>query len=96
MSDKILVVAGAVIDNYSTDEPSGVIRGFDIHTGKLVWAWDSGANDENALPSPTHNYTNNSPNSWITAAYDAEARPGLPADGRQTPDIWGGNRTRGR
>ena len=54
VSDKILVVAGAVIDNYSTEEPSGVIRGFDVHTGKLVWAWDSGAADENALPSPTH------------------------------------------
>jgi quinoprotein glucose dehydrogenase len=45
VSDKILVVAGAVIDNYSTHEPSGVIRGFDIHTGKLIWAWDAGAAD---------------------------------------------------
>lgn len=67
MSDNILVIGGAVIDNYSTEEPSGVIRGFDVHTGKLVWAWDSGAADENALPSATHTYTNNSPNSWITA-----------------------------
>src|SRR5258706_8782999 len=38
-SARILVVAGAVIDNYSTAEPSGVVRGFDIHTGKQVWAW---------------------------------------------------------
>ena len=54
VTDRIVVVAGAVIDNYSTQEPSGVVRGFDAHTGKLVWAWDSGAADENALPSPTH------------------------------------------
>jgi quinoprotein glucose dehydrogenase len=93
VSDKILVVAGAVIDNYSTKEPSGVIRGFDIHTGKLVWAWDSGAEDENALPSSTYSYTDNSPNSWITASYDPKLGLVYMPMGVQTPDIWGGNRT---
>ena len=93
VSDKILVVAGAVIDNYSTREPSGVIRGFDIHTGKLVWAWDSGAQDENALPSATHTYTNNSPNSWMTASYDPKLGLVYMPMGVQTPDIWAGNRT---
>ena len=93
VSDKILVVAGAVIDNYSTHEPSGVIRGFDIHTGKLVWAWDSGAQDENALPSATHTYTTNSPNSWITASYDPKLGLVYMPMGVQTPDIWAGNRT---
>jgi len=72
VSDKIVVVAGAVIDNYSTHAPSGVIRGFDIHTGKLIWAWDAGATDENALPSAKYTYTENSPNSWMTASYDAK------------------------
>ncbi len=93
VSDKILVVAGSVTDNYSTQEPSGVIRGFDIHTGKLVWAWDAGAADENALPSPTRTYTNNSPNSWMTASYDAKLGLVYLPMGVQTPDIWGGNRT---
>jgi len=93
VSDKILVVGGAVIDNYSTREPSGVIRGFDIHTGKLVWAWDSGTEDENALPSDTHTYTNNSPNSWMTASYDAQLGLVYLPMGVKTPDIWGGHRT---
>ncbi len=93
VSAKILVIAGAVIDNYSTLEPSGVIRGFDIHTGKLIWAWDAGAADENALPSATHHYTNNSPNSWMTASYDAKLGLVYLPMGVQTPDIWGGNRT---
>jgi quinoprotein glucose dehydrogenase len=93
VSDKILVVAGAVIDNYSTEEPSGVIRGFDIHTGKLVWAWDSGAQDENELPSATHSYTNNSPNSWSIASYDSKLGLVYLPMGVQTPDIWGGNRS---
>jgi quinoprotein glucose dehydrogenase len=92
VSDKILVVAGSVIDNYSTHEPSGVIRGFDIHTGKLIWAWDAGAADENALPSDKYTYTENSPNSWITASYDAKLGLIYMPMGVQTPDIWGGNR----
>jgi len=92
VSDHILVVSGSVIDNYSTEEPSGVIRGFDVHTGKLVWAWDSGATDENALPSPTHAYTNNSPNSWITASFDPALNLVYMPMGVHTPDIWGGNR----
>jgi quinoprotein glucose dehydrogenase len=93
VTDKILVVAGAVIDNYSTQEPSGVVRGFDLYTGKLKWAWDSGAADENALPSPDHTYTNNSPNSWIASSYDAATGLVYVPMGVQTPDIWGGNRS---
>jgi quinoprotein glucose dehydrogenase len=92
VGDRILVVAGAVIDNYSTEEPSGVIRGFDVYTGRLVWAWDSGAADENELPSATHTYTNNSPNSWITASFDPKLNLVYVPMGVQTPDIWGGNR----
>ena len=93
VSDKILVIAGAVTDNYSTEEPSGVIRGFDVHTGKLIWAWDASAEDENALPSASHKYSNNSPNSWITASYDPKLGLVYLPIGVQTPDIWGGNRT---
>jgi len=93
VSDKIVVIAGAVIDNYSTQEPSGVIRGFDVYTGKLIWAWDAGAANENELPSATHTYTNNSPNSWITSSYDPEFGLVYVPMGVQSPDIWGGNRT---
>jgi quinoprotein glucose dehydrogenase len=93
VSDKIIVISGAVIDNYSTREPSGVIRGFDIHTGKLVWAWDAGNADENQLPSATHTYANNSPNSWTIAAFDAALGLVYMPMGVKTPDIWGGDRT---
>jgi quinoprotein glucose dehydrogenase len=92
VTDRILVIGGSVIDNYSTEEPSGVIRGFNVVTGKLIWAWDSGAEDENALPSATHTYTNNSPNSWITASFDPKLNLVYIPMGVRTPDIWGGNR----
>jgi quinoprotein glucose dehydrogenase len=42
VTKNLVVIGGHVTDNVSTDEPSGVIRAFDVHTGKLVWNWDSG------------------------------------------------------
>lgn len=63
ITDKTIVIAGSVTDNFSTRETSGVIRGFDVNTGKLLWAFDPGAKDPNAIPSDEHTFTFNSPNS---------------------------------
>ena len=46
--DGKLIIGGAVNDNVSTDEQSGVIRAFDVDTGALVWNWDSGNPDDTA------------------------------------------------
>lgn len=93
VTDKVIVIAGAVTDNYSTREPSGVIRGFDVNTGDLLWAFDPGAKDPNAIPADQHHFTLNSPNSWAPAAYDAKLDLVYLPMGVSTPDIWGGNRT---
>ncbi|WP_165460398.1 glucose/quinate/shikimate family membrane-bound PQQ-dependent dehydrogenase [Atlantibacter sp.] len=93
VTDKVIVIAGAVTDNYSTREPSGAIRGFDINTGDLLWAFDPGAKDPNAIPTDEHHFTLNSPNSWAPAAYDAQLDLVYLPMGVSTPDIWGGNRT---
>ncbi|MCT4700939.1 glucose/quinate/shikimate family membrane-bound PQQ-dependent dehydrogenase [Enterobacteriaceae bacterium H20N1] len=93
ITDKVIVIAGAVTDNYSTREPSGVIRGFDVNSGKLLWAFDPGAKDPNAIPGDEHHFTINSPNSWAPAAYDAKLDLVYLPMGVTTPDIWGGNRT---
>ena len=66
VTDKMLVMGGAVIDNYSTQRPSGVIRGFDIYSGKLLWAFDAGNPDPNEMPSATHHFTAGSPNAWAS------------------------------
>lgn len=67
ITNTTIVMAGAVTDNYSTREPSGVIRGFDVNTGKLLWVFDPGAKDPNAIPADEHTFTMNSPNSWAPA-----------------------------
>ncbi|NIY48008.1 glucose/quinate/shikimate family membrane-bound PQQ-dependent dehydrogenase [Cedecea colo] len=93
VTDKVIVVAGAVTDNYSTREPSGVIRGFDVNSGKLLWVFDPGAKEPNAIPGDEHHFSINSPNSWAPAAYDAKLDLVYLPMGVTTPDIWGGNRT---
>ncbi|RAZ76930.1 glucose/quinate/shikimate family membrane-bound PQQ-dependent dehydrogenase [Mesorhizobium atlanticum] len=88
-----IIVGGAVNDNYSTEEPSGVIRAFDADTGALLWNWDSG-NPDVTTPLPAgQTYTHNSPNMWSTAS--ADERLGLlylPL-GNQTPDQLGMGRS---
>ena len=93
ITSKVIVVAGAVEDNFSSREPSGVIRGFDVRTGELLWAFDPGAKDPNHMPGPGEHYTLNSPNSWAPAAYDAKLDIVYLPMGVKTPDICGGDRT---
>ncbi len=93
ITDKVIVIAGAVTDNYSNREPSGVIRGFDVNSGKLLWAFDPGADEPNAIPADEHHFTPNSPNSWAPSAYDAKLDIVYLPMGVTTPDIWGGDRT---
>ncbi len=93
VTDKVIVIAGAVTDNYSTKEPSGVIRGFDVNSGKLLWAFDPGSPTPNKIPDDEHHFTPNSPNSWAPASYDKNLDIVYLPMGVQTPDIWGGNRT---
>ncbi|HGM6860876.1 TPA: glucose/quinate/shikimate family membrane-bound PQQ-dependent dehydrogenase [Serratia rubidaea] len=93
VTDKVIVIAGAVTDNYSNREPSGVIRGFDVNSGKLLWAFDPGSADPNKIPADEHHFVPNSPNSWAPAAYDAKLDMVYLPMGVSTPDIWGGDRT---
>jgi len=93
VTGRVVIVAGAVEDNYSTRAPSGVIRGYDVRTGALLWAFDPGAQDPNRIPGPGEHYSWNSPNSWAPAAYDKDLDIVYLPMGVGTPDIWGGHRT---
>jgi quinoprotein glucose dehydrogenase len=88
-----IIVGGAVNDNYSTEEPSGVIRAFDVETGRLVWNWDSGNPDETAPLPAGQEYTHNSPNMWSTASADEKLGLVYVPLGNQTPDQLGMNRS---
>ncbi|NEJ71698.1 membrane-bound PQQ-dependent dehydrogenase, glucose/quinate/shikimate family [Rhizobium phaseoli] len=88
-----IIVGGAVNDNYSTEEQSGVIRAFDIKTGALLWNWDSG-NPDVTTPLPAgQTYTTNSPNSWSVFSVDEALGMVYIPLGNQVPDQLGINRS---
>jgi len=93
VADGVILVGGRIQDNLQSDVPSGVVRGFDVRSGALLWAWDParGAADSRPLPEG-ETYAMDSPNFWGTAAYDAQLGLAYFPTGNQTPDFWTGNR----
>ncbi|SHM14148.1 glucose/quinate/shikimate family membrane-bound PQQ-dependent dehydrogenase [Roseibium suaedae] len=91
--DGKLIVGGAVNDNFSLYEQSGVIRAFDARTGELVWNWDSGNPDVTAPLTGDETYTTNSPNSWSVASADEKLGLVYIPMGNQVPDQLGMNRS---
>ena len=88
-----IIVGGAVNDNYSIHEQSGVIRAYDVNTGALIWNWDSG-NPDVTTPLPEgQTYTHNSPNSWSVSSADEKLGLLFVPLGNQTPDQLGAGRS---
>lgn len=91
VANGVVLVGGRLNDNLSVDEPSGVVRGFDVETGELIWAWDAARDTSKPLP-PGETYAPETPNFWGTAAYDPDLGLAYFPTGNQTPDFWTGNR----
>jgi quinoprotein glucose dehydrogenase/quinate dehydrogenase (quinone) len=88
-----IVVGGWVADNVSTDEPSGVIRAFDVKTGKLRWAWDADNTGNRNGPPEGQWYSRGTPNSWAPMSVDASLGLVYVPTGNPTPDHFGGQRS---
>ncbi len=93
IANDVLVLGGWVADNQETEEPSGVVRGFDPVTGQLVWAWDMGREDRTGLPSAGETYTRGTPNVWSLTSTDEELGLVYVPTGNATPDYFGGHRS---
>lgn len=89
----LIVIGGAVNDNVSTTEPSGVIRAYDATTGDLVWNFDSGNPEETEPLPPGETYVGNSPNAWSLLSIDTDLGLVYAPMGNTPPDQFGGNRT---
>lgn len=90
----LIVVGGWVRDNVKVGEPSGVVRAFDASTGALVWAWDVGDPALTGTPPPGRSYTRGTPNMWSTPAFDDKLGLIFLPTGNETPDFWGGQRSK--
>ena len=94
-----IVVQGALVwDNHRIDSPGGVIRAWDVHTGKLRWAFDPVPPQ---TPPPQHfgapveqKYYRGTPNAWGTFSIDAKRNLIFIPFGGAGPDFIGGYRKR--
>ncbi|WP_418137736.1 glucose/quinate/shikimate family membrane-bound PQQ-dependent dehydrogenase [Agrobacterium sp. El2ro-1b] len=88
-----IIIGGAVNDNYSTQEQSGVICAFDVNSGALIWNWDSGNPQKTEPIAAGETYTTNSPNSWSVLSYDEGLGLVYVPLGNQVPDQLGMGRS---
>jgi quinate dehydrogenase (quinone) len=88
-----VVVGGRVADNVQTDMPGGVIRGFDVVSGQLRWAFDPGNPGQRAAPAPGQHYVRSTPNAWAPMSYDARLNTVFIPMGGSSTDLYGAERT---
>ncbi len=93
IASDVVVLGGWVADNQETDEPSGVVRGFNPINGELEWAWDMGREDRSGLPESGDTYTRGTPNVWSLTSADDELGLVYVPTGNATPDYYGGHRS---
>lgn len=92
VTEHLVIIGGHVTDNGSTDEPSGVVRAYDVSTGELVWNWDSGNPEATTPIAPDATYTRNSPNVWAPLSVDERLGLVYLPTGNATPDQYGAER----
>lgn len=89
----VAVLGGWVADNVEVQEPSGVVRGFDPISGRLLWAWDLGRPDVLTAPAEGQTYTRGTPNAWSVFSADDNLGMVYIPTGNATPDYYGGHRS---
>lgn len=89
----VAILGSYVRDNYDKDDPSGVVRAFDVKTGRLLWGWDSGRPDDAPMPGAGERWTRGSVNAW--SVFSADPALGLVylPTGNATPDHVGTHRS---
>ncbi|MBE9605408.1 glucose/quinate/shikimate family membrane-bound PQQ-dependent dehydrogenase [Acetobacteraceae bacterium H6797] len=93
MAGTTVVVGGRVADNVQVDMPGGVMRGFDVITGELRWAFDPGNPAITGLPPEGQTYTRSTPNVWAPMSYDPASNTVFMPVGSSSVDIYGVPRT---
>ncbi len=90
-----VVVTGAMVrDNRRVDAPGGVIRGFDVRSGALRWAFDPVPPGVERLPDVEGEprFHRGTPNAWSILSADPERGLVFVPFGNPSPDFAGGHR----
>jgi quinate dehydrogenase (quinone) len=95
MAGTTVVVGGRVADNVQTDMPGGVMRGFDVITGEMRWAFDPGHDDPNDKKAAGPDLrAQHAEFSWAPMSYDPAMNTVFMPMGSSSVDLWGGKRTK--
>jgi len=90
VAGKLVIVGGSVMDNgFNSGNPSGVIRAYDVQSGRLVWNFDP-ANPDNTAPiAAGQNYPHDTPVAWGTLSADVKNGVVYVPFGNASPDEVG-------
>ncbi|MBN9076544.1 MAG: hypothetical protein BGN87_13915 [Rhizobiales bacterium 65-79] len=89
----VVVLGHQVVDNQKLNAPSGVVRGWDALTGRMLWAWDMDRPDQSGPPPQGKTYSRSTPNVWSMIAGDDKLGLVYLPMGNRAADYWGGGRT---
>ncbi|HEV2619842.1 MAG TPA: PQQ-binding-like beta-propeller repeat protein, partial [Acidobacteriaceae bacterium] len=82
----VVVVGSAIADNQAVDVEPGVVRGYDVRSGRLLWTWDP-------LPwAAAQSPRTGAGNAWGVLAADPAHNLVFVPTGAAAPDFWGGLR----
>jgi glucose dehydrogenase len=90
----IVAVGTMVSDNKRADAPGGVVRGYDVRTGALVWAFDPAPPGTPPLPDGPDGprYQRGTPNAWGVFSADPERDLLFVPTGNPSNDFYRGGR----
>lgn len=84
----VVVVGSAISDGNRVEAPSGVVRGFDVRSGALLWAFDLAPPDFDYATRPVSDagYALGTPNVWSAMVVDAARDMIFLPTGNPSPD----------
>lgn len=84
--NNVVIVGSSIGDNWTHDTGSGVVRGFDVRTGRQLWSW-------NPVESPEEkNNDMGAANVWSVMSADPELDLVYLPTSSASPDFYGGLR----
>jgi quinoprotein glucose dehydrogenase len=82
----LVITGSSIADNNAVDMPRGVVRAYDVRTGKLRWSWDP-------IPwAEKQQVRTGAANAWSTFASDPARDLVFIPTGSASPDYYGGAR----
>jgi quinoprotein glucose dehydrogenase len=88
----LAVVGALVADQLRTDSPAGVVRAYDVRTGRRVWSWDPVPPGFDRPLRPGELFHRGTPNVWAPISADPERGLVFLPTGNPGPDGYGGER----